>query len=207
MRGLHRTTTTTLGGLLLFTGALTGCGSAGSGTASGAAAPAANPAAASTTAPEPAPAASSKPDADPAPAGTACSMLPKADAERILGSPVTKTTAAKLGAGGALPKLDGCVYKTAVGTIGYDVLDVSQLPAPAVAALLKGHKPPAGGDITLFEPGISEDDTGWVLKVEARRVAFVYAVVGDRMVSVSASGASADAAQKATVEAATVLAG
>lgn len=216
----HRTTTAA-GGLLIVTAALTGCGSgsaalpqngsgagatsatsAASGAASGAAGSAGST---STAASTPAASPAAKPAAGGAKPAGACSMLSEADAARILGSPVTKTDPATDLGGEEPPKLDGCVYTTAAGTIGYDVLDVSKVPLPALEAMVKSRA--SGGAMKPFDPGLSANDTGYVATMMGKPIAFVHAVVGTRLVSLSASGPSAAAVKKSAVEAATVIVG
>lgn len=215
----HRTTTAA-GGLLIVTAALTGCGSGsaalpqnGSGAAATSAAPGAAPGAAgsagststSTAAETPASSPAAKPAAGGAKPAGACSMLSEADAARILGSPVTKTDPATDLGGEEPPKLDGCVYTTAAGTIGYDVLDVSKVPLPALEAMVRSRA--SGGAMKPFDPGLSANDTGYVATMMGKPIAFVHAVVGTRLVSLSASGPSAAAVKKSAVEAAGIIAG
>ena len=135
----------------LTTLAVAGCSAAGggtgstgtatTGTTSGSTASTASTASPSTPQPSsPAPATptvSTVAVGDPA----ACSLIDEAAAAQVLGSEVTKKTPAKVGdlsdEDGKATKLDGCLYQSAKGAIGYDIVQFDKLPAEALLAMAK----------------------------------------------------------------------
>ncbi len=125
---------TTVPALVLAAGAallLSACGSsAGGGTTTAAAAASSTSpsSAAPTSAPPTSEPPSSSPPASPEPAaGKACSLVDEAAASQILDAPITDTSPAQdVGTstddGAASTKLDGCLYTSSKGSLGYDVV-------------------------------------------------------------------------------------
>ncbi len=61
----------------------------------------------------------------------------------MLGSPLTKTTPGSVGtttdADGTSTKLDGCLYTSTAGSLGYDVVKFSQLDSAQMFAMAKAQ--------------------------------------------------------------------
>ena len=188
--------------------ALAACGASGSTTAGSPTATAtstSSPAASSSAASSPA--GTPTPTSKPVAAGGACTLIDADTAAQVLGSPLTKTTPGSVGtttdSDGTLTKLDGCLYSSAAGSLGYDVVKFSELDSQQMFAMAKAK---AGaqlkaGKATQFTPS-TPDALGYTIPLPLGTDSIISTAKNGWLITVSVGAKTQDpkvSAQKADV--------
>jgi len=143
-----------------------------------------------------------------------CARLTSAQAAVWLGSPVTGTVPADLAAvgeqgdGPVIQKLDGCLYESARGSLGYDVLSLAGRSLTTQVDLVK-HQIPETSGTQAFDPGIGAHSFGFTSPMGASVFAVVHVLADDRLTTVSLTlqGATAAVARQRAVAVASAMRG
>jgi hypothetical protein len=143
-----------------------------------------------------------------------CERLTSAQVAVWLGSAITTTVPADLAAvgeqgdGPAIQKLDGCLYQSATGSLGYDVLSLAGWSTATQIDLVK-HQIPETSGTQAFDPGIGAHSFGFTSPMGASVFAVVHVLTDDRLTTVSLTlqGATAAVARQRAVAVATTMRG
>jgi hypothetical protein len=143
-----------------------------------------------------------------------CERLTSAQVAVWLGSPVITTVPADLAAvgeqgdGPAIQKLDGCLYQSATGALGYDVLSLAGQSQAAQIDLVE-HQIPETSGTQAFDPGIGAHSYGFTSPMGASTFAVVHVLADDRLTTVSLTlpGATAAVARQRAVAVAGAMRG
>ena len=120
-----------------------------------------------------------------------------------LGSPVTTTVPADLAAvgeqgdGPAIQKLDGCLYQSVTGALGYDVLSLAGW-STATQVDLVTHQIPETSGTQAFDPGIGAHSYGFTSPMGTSVFAVVHVLADDRLTTVSLTLQGATAGRRPT---------
>lgn len=190
--------------LLTTTLGLTACSAAASGTGTGNGSGVPSAGVGST-----APASDPTPTATPTPTPTTgsggglttasgtCSTIDQQTAADILGfSTPPGTEAGKAGAGSAgFKKIEGCLYRSAtLGSLGYDVVQVSAAIGPQLIAAAKARMQAAGTGIVIF--GVSMPDSfGFTQRLGKVVDSQVTVLAGDHFITVAVARKDGDVAK------------
>ena len=188
--------------LLTTTLGLTACSAAASGTGTGngsgvPSAGAGSTAPASDPTPTPTPTPSKGSGGGVTTASSSCSTIDQQTAAGILGfSTPPGSEAGKAGAGEAgFKKIEGCLYRNAtLGSLGYDVVQVSAAIGPQLIAAAKARMQAAGTGIVIF--GVSMPDSfGFTQRVGSVVDSQVTLLAGDHFITVAVARKDGDAAK------------